>query len=60
MGPFDRDAMGGLDSMFDFNQDGKMDIFEDAMEMQFLAENGVFGIPDDDEDDEDSDDEGDE
>lgn len=56
MGPFDRPVMGGLDDMFDFNRDGKMDIFEDAMEMQFLAEQGVFGIPDEDNDNDNEDD----
>ncbi len=36
MGFFDRDVIGGLDAMFDFNHDGVLDGTEQLIEMMFL------------------------
>ena len=51
MGFFDRDVKNGFDRMFDWNDDGKLDSFEQANQFEFeqrmLEEDSV----DDDEDD---------
>ena len=53
MGFFDRDVKNGFDRMFDWNDDGKLDSFEQANQFEFeqrmLEEDSV----DDDEDDDD-------
>lgn len=55
MGFFDRDVKNGFDRMFDWNDDGKLDSFEQANQFEFeqrmLEEDSV----DDDEDDDDDD-----
>ena len=55
MGFFDRDVKNGCDRMFDWNDDGKLDSFEQANQFEFeqrmLEEDSV----DDDEDDDDDD-----
>ncbi len=55
MGFFDRDVKNGFDRMFDWNDDGKLDSFEQANQFEFeqrmLEEDSV----DDDEDEDDDD-----
>ena len=55
MGFFDRDVINSFDRMFDWNDDGKLDSFEQANQFEFeqrmLEEDSV----DDDEDDDDDD-----
>lgn len=55
MGFFDRDVKNSFDRMFDWNDDGKLDSFEQANQFEFeqrmLEEDSV----DDDEDDDDDD-----
>lgn len=55
MGFFDRDVKNGFDRMFDWNDDGKLNSFEQANQFEFeqrmLEEDSV----DDDEDDDDDD-----
>lgn len=36
MGFFDRDVKGGYDRLFDYNRDGKLDAFEQAMQWDDL------------------------
>lgn len=59
MGFFDRDVKNGFDRMFDWNDDGKLDSFEQANQFEFeqrmLEEDSVDDDEDDDEDDDDDD-----
>lgn len=60
MGFFDRDVKNSFDRMFDWNDDGKLDSFEQANQFEFeqrmLEEDSVDDDEDDDEDDDDDDD----
>ena len=55
MGFFDRDVKNSFDRMFDWNDDGKLDSFEQANQFEFeqrmLEEDSVDDDEDDDEDD---------
>ena len=55
MGFFDRDVKNGFDRMFDWNDDGKLDSFEQANQFEFeqrmLEEDSVHDDEDDDDDD---------
>lgn len=55
MGFFDRDVKNGFDRMFDWNDDGKLDSFEQANQFEFeqrmLEEDSVDNDEDDDDDD---------
>ena len=55
MGFFDRDVKNGFDRMFDWNDDGKLDSFEQANQFEFeqrmLEEDSVDDDDDDDDDD---------
>ena len=59
MGFFDRDVKNSFDRMFDWNDDGKLDSFEQANQFEFeqrmLEEDSVDDDEDDDEDDDDDD-----
>ena len=59
MGFFDRDVKNSFDRMFDWNDDGKLDSFEQANQFEFeqrmLEEDQVDDDEDDDEDDDDDD-----
>ena len=59
MGFFDRDVKNSFDRMFDWNDDGKLDSFEQAnqfeVEQRMLEEDSVDDDEDDDEDDDDDD-----
>lgn len=56
---FDRDVKNSFDRMFDWNDDGKLDSFEQANQFEFeqrmLEEDSVDDDEDDDEDDDDDD-----
>ena len=60
MGFFDRDVKNSFDRMFDWNDDGKLDSFEQANQFEFeqrmLEEDSVDDDEDDDEDEDDDDD----
>ena len=59
MGFFDRDVKNSFDRMFDWNDDSKLDSFEQANQFEFeqrmLEEDSVDDDEDDDEDDDDDD-----
>lgn len=59
MGFFDRDVKNSFDRMFDWNDDGKLDSFEQANQFEFeqrmLEEDSVDDDEDDDEEDDDDD-----
>ena len=59
MGFFDRDVKNSVDRMFYWNDDGKLDSFEQANQVEFeqrmLEEDSVDDDEDDDEDDDDDD-----
>lgn len=59
-GFFDRDVKNSFDRMFDWNDDGKLDSFEQANQFEFeqrmLEEDSVDDDEDDDEDEDDDDD----
>ncbi|MEZ3488218.1 MAG: hypothetical protein K1W22_16960 [Lachnospiraceae bacterium] len=38
MGFWDREVRDGFDAMFDFNRDGQLDPFEQAMQFDFIEE----------------------
>lgn len=53
MGFFDRDVKNGFDRMFDWNDDGKLDSFEQANQFEFEQRMLEKDSVDDDEDDDD-------
>ena len=55
MGFFDRDVKNGFDRMFDWNDDGKLDSFEQANQFEFEQRMLEEDSGDDDEDDDDDD-----
>ena len=55
MGFFDRDVKNGFDRMFDWNDDGKLDSFEQANQFEFEQRMLEVDSVDDDEDDDDVD-----
>lgn len=55
MGFFDRDVKNGFDRMFDWNDDGKLDSFEQANQFEFEQRMLEKDSVDDDEDDDDDD-----
>lgn len=54
-GIFDRDVKNGFDRMFDWNDDGKLDSFEQANQFEFEQRMLEEDLVDDDEDDDDDD-----
>ncbi len=50
----DRDVMNSFDSLFDFDRDGRLNVMESTMQLEFLSEGergSGYDIDDEDDDD---------
>lgn len=53
MGFWDKEVRDGFDGIFDYNRDGQLDIFEQAMQYEFYKESMKSDSSDDDDDEDD-------
>lgn len=51
MGFWNREVRDSFDEMFDFNRDGHLDSFEEAMKFEFIEESMKSGSSDDEDED---------